>query len=509
MVTKKTQIAEKIIKYHFEFKHLMVLFVILILFQLAFSFIYKVSLQNFLLKAQRWYQQDSAERMANLTATSLELLLKTTLQTKPLQEQDAKKIIQAFNIILSQQVLQQNVDDVCILLSNGPDVFVIDNGKVLYAFVFENLTDLPAPEMAHRRAVELFQSLKQEMIVTEQTTSILEYPHTFHVFVPFVPKGEYAGALYMKNTPDFTFVTNEIISSYNQTSLIFTALILFGFLAMFYISSYTVRERDEAQQQLFNEREQQLKEQINHQKEALFTKRIYHTHHKAEKVMGFIKEDLNDLSEKNIKVIKVRLEKYANFIARVIYDMKWYDPPIQTVRNPIFQTDLNQVIRFIVDNIFQRVSSQSDFFKFKLELQSLPPVAINEFVVWEIVEPLLQNCLDHAGVGTIVITIRTSFDARSGQSRIIIADNGVGIRPDLLEINAQGVKRLFLENISTKTDNQNSGYGCYLAYEIARQRCGWNLDGENLSTGGCQFVITIPNGGPNQAQAASSENYAR
>lgn len=496
-MTKKAQIAEKIIKYHFEFKHLMVLFVILILFQLAFSFIYKVSLQNFLLKAQRWYQQDSAERMANLTATSLELLLKTTLQTKPLQEQDAKKIIQAFNIILSQQVLQQNVDDLCILLSNGPEVLVIDNGRVLYALMFENLTDLPAPELPHTQAVELFQNIKQEMIATEQTTSVLEAPHTFHVFVPFVPRGEYAGALYMKNTPDFTFVTNEIISSYNQTSLIFTALILFGFLAMFYISSYTVRERDEAQQLLFKEREQQLKEQINYQKEALFTKRIYHTHHKAEKVMGFIKEDLNDLSEKNISVIKERLEKYANFIARVIYDMKWYDPPIQTVRNPIFRTDLNQVIGFIVRNIFQRVSSQSDFFKFKLELQPLPLVAVNEFVAWEIIEPLLQNSLDHAGVGDIIITIRTHYDESLRQSRITIADNGVGIRPDLLEKNSQGVRRLFLENISTKTDSQNSGYGCYLAYEIARQRCGWDLDAENLPTGGCQFLITIPNGALN------------
>ena len=35
-----------------------------------------------------------------------------------------------------------------------------------------------------------------------------------------------------------------------------------------------------------------LTKQITYEKELIFTKRIYHTHHKAEKIMGFIKEDL-------------------------------------------------------------------------------------------------------------------------------------------------------------------------------------------------------------------------
>ena len=36
---------------------------------------------------------------------------------------------------------------------------------------------------------------------------------------------------------------------------------------------------------------------IAQKKEHLFTKRIYHTHHKAEKVMGFINEDLDIVIE--------------------------------------------------------------------------------------------------------------------------------------------------------------------------------------------------------------------
>jgi len=75
---------------------------------------------------------------------------------------------------------------------------------------------------------------------------------------------------------------------------------------------------------------------------------------------------------------------------------------------------------------------------------------------------------------------------------VIIADNGRGVQPALLETNTDGVKRLFLENISTKENGQNSGYGCYLAYEISKQRCGWDLDVENLPQGGCQFTLLIP-----------------
>ncbi len=114
---------------------------------------------------------------------------------------------------------------------------------------------------------------------------------------------------------------------------------------------------------LFDEHETNLKKQINYEKELIFTKRIYHTHHKAEKIMGFIKEDLRKLAPENINDVKYRVSKYSNFISRVIYDMKWFDPPLQTIRNQMFKTNLNEVIKFIVDNIFLRITSKSDAYE--------------------------------------------------------------------------------------------------------------------------------------------------
>ncbi|GBD93248.1 sensory histidine kinase AtoS [bacterium BMS3Abin05] len=487
------QITGKLKRFRFELKHIIVLFMILILFQLLVSLVHKISLQRFLKKTQDWYQQDSAERLANLTATSLELLVETRIQNKNPGSDDARKTIEALNIILSQEILQHNVQDVCVLVEKGGRVAAIDNGRVLYAFIFKNDARIPPSDEPHPQAIQMYGKIKKKLQASEQIVSILKGRETYHVFVPFVPKGEYMGALYMKNTPEFSGIASEIISSYNETSLIFVALIFLGLLAMFYISSYTVKERDAARELLYREREKQLEEHIHFQKEALFAKRIYHTHHKAEKVMGFIKEDLQSLNAENMEEVTYRVSKYANFISRVIYDMKWYDPPVQTIRNPMFRSDLNELIRFIVKYIFLRISRNTNRVKFHLELdESLPVVHVNEFVAWEILEPLIQNSIDHGGDGELNITIHTCYFPDEKESKIFISDDGQGIRPDLLEENEEGIKRIFLENISTKDSGDNSGYGCYIAYEISRQRCGWSLDAENLPEKGCQFIVSIP-----------------
>lgn len=483
----------KIRQYHFELKHLIVLFAILIAFQALISLVHKFSLQGFLFKTQEWYQRDSAERLANLTATSLELLLETSLHYRSVSDEDARRIVQAFNIILSQQILQQNVQEVCLLVSVGKDIAAIDNGEVLYSYLFKGDGRLPPPETPHPQAIAKYKALQDRIRATEQIHSMLEGKQTFHVFVPFVPKGEYLGAVYMKNTPDFGFITRQIAMSYNESSLIFTGLILFGLLAMFHISSNTVKERDQAQSQLFFEREKQLEERIHFQKESLFTKRIYHTHHKAEKVMGFIKEDLRRLACDNLEEIKNRVNRYANFISRVIYDMKWFDPPLQTIRNPMFRTDLNEVIRFVVQHVFLRVSNSAPVCKIHLDLdEQLPSVPINEYVVWEILEPLLQNSLEHNSDREIVLSVATRHLPAANCSLIRVADSGSGIDPALLERDGRGIKKIFLESVSTKNNEQHSGYGCYLAHEIATQRCGWQIDAENLPESGCQFSITIP-----------------
>lgn len=485
---------EKIKEYHFQFKHVTVLFIILFAFQLIVSFINKAAVKSFLSTTQEWYQKDSAEEIANLTTTSFELVLESIDTKDVISREDENKVIQAFNIVFSQQQLKHNIQGLYILTRLGDEVYAIDDGKTLYTFLLDHAKIDQQVDDKKKEIIEMYKKIESELSSKEQIKSILTDKKTFNIFVPFVLRGEYIGAIYMQNTPDFSFISDQVISNYDETSVIYLSLILFGLLAMYFISSYTVKERDDTQKMLFDEHETNLKKQINYEKELIFTKRIYHTHHKAEKIMGFIKEDLRTLSAENINDIKYRVSKYSNFISRVIYDMKWFDPPLQTVRNQIFRTNLNEVIKFIVENIFLRITSKSDAYEIKLETDpKLPLVPINEFVIWEIIEPLIQNSIDHGGEKNIVIKCKTRYDETDNRSYIIIEDNGIGINKDLLNINENGIKNIFLENVTSKqTGLQNSGYGCYIAYEISK-RCGWEIDAENLSEGGCRFTITITN----------------
>lgn len=488
----KKKVIEKLKEYHFQFKHLTIIFVVLFSFQLIVSFINKSSIRSFFDSTQSWYQKDSAERLANLTSTTFELLLETINRKKDIDKEEQSRIIKAFNILFSQEILQHNIEEMCILIRKDDTVYAIDDGKTLFQVLYLDTTANTEFGNPHLKAVSLYGQIEEYLKYKEQIKSIVTDQGTFNTFVPLVLRGEYIGAVYLKNTPDFSFISSQIISNYDETSLLYLSLISLGLLSMYFVSSYTVKERDDAQKLLLTEHEDNLKKQINYQKEMIFTKRIYHTHHKAEKIMGFIKGDLSILSTLNINEIKYRVTKYANFISRIIYDMKWYEPPVQTIRNPIFRINLNEVIRFIVDHIFLRSSKKSGTFSITFEEgENIPILNVNEFVIWEIIEPLIQNSIDHGGIKNLLISIRTQFYEEEKQTRIFLSDNGRGILPELLLPDDQGVKRIFGENVSTKDSAiQNVGYGCYIAYEMAK-KCGWEVDAQNTDSGGGEFIITI------------------
>ena len=487
--------ALKKFKYiRFEWKRILIIFITLIAFQALVSRMQQNTLRDLLSYTMDWYKQNSAEQIANLTTTSLELLLESDpLETANLEDKmnRERNLVHALNSILKQPLMKQNVEEMCVILPYKDKFIAVDFGRSLYSYFYDHQMSDTLVQPKYQPAVNLYSKIHYELMESELITSFKEEQNVFHVYVPLVPYGEFTGAVYLKIHPDFSFISRQISANFNETVLIFSSLILMGLLAMFYISTYTLIERNEVRELLYQEREAHLKEQIAQKKEHLFTKRIYHTHHKAEKVMGFINEDLEIVDESNLKEIKYRISKYANFIARVIYDMKWYYPPIQTIRNQIFKTDLNEVLRFIIKNIFSRISHQVKNIKFCFNLdESMPKVSVNEFVVWEILEPLIQNSIDHSDKEVIIITISTKYNPEENMSILTIEDNGKGINTELLERNEFGIKRIFLENISTKEEEKNCGYGCYLAFEISK-RCGWELEVENLEESGCRFSLFI------------------
>jgi signal transduction histidine kinase len=458
-------------------------------------FIQKTSLNDFLSETQDWYKKYSAERFAIITSTSMELLFENLFLNKSISDLEDEKIVYSFNVIFKTPLIQKSADDICLILIRDRQLYIVDSGQKLDDFLRGTLKPYDPGVHAHGEALSFFLSLKDKIKGTEVIYSNLVNKKTFNILVPFVPNGEYLGVMYLKVTPDFSFLTDEIASNFDKVSLLYSSLIFLGLIAIFLVSSQAVRERNEAQRKLFEEHSENLEKQIQFEKESLFTKRIYHTHHKAEKIMGFIKEDVRRMEPENLEIIKSRVITYSNFISRIIYDMKWYDQEINTIVNPMFNTDINKVIKFILEHVFLRISSKNDMFEFKVDLDEfIPKVKVNEFVVWEILEPLIQNSIDHGNKRSITIYIKTKYDKESNRTIIIIEDDGVGIVNELLEINENGMKKIFLEHETTKSHlNINSGYGCYIAYQMAVGRCGWNLDAENLTGSGCRFTIKIQN----------------
>lgn len=491
----KKNILNKISQYKFEIRHITAFFTILILFQIIVAFVQKSSLDDFLSETHAWYRKYSAERLAIITSTSMELLFENQFLHKSVKDSLNQEIIYSFNVIFKQQLLQKSVEDIFLILNKNHRLYVIDSGQKLHAFLDGTLEPYDFQNDSHSEGVKLYSKEKDNIRSQEVIFSSLKNKFTFNILVPFVPDGEYIGVMYMRITPDFSFLTEEVSNNFNKVTIIYTSLIFIGLIVIFLVSSQAVKERNEAQSKLYEEHEENLKKQIRLEKESLFTKRIYHTHHKAEKIIGFIKDDVRKMNSDNLNKLKGRVITYSNFISRIIYDMKWYDHEINTIINPMFQTNVNEVIRFIVKYIFLRISSKNEMFDFVLDLdESLPFVNVNEFVVWEILEPLIQNSIDHGGNKSIIITLTTKYDKVNNVSYITIADNGFGIVPELLQKDEYGVKKIFLENASTKKiDGANSGYGCFIAYQMAVERCGWQLDVENLEEAGCKFTITIKN----------------
>jgi len=484
------KLLNKITKYHFEAWHLILLILIIVTFHTILTFIHNNSTKVVISRSIEIFRKEMVERIADLTTTSLEMLVEQVRSNPPEREEEKLKVIEKLNIILNQQLLQKSVKKICIVAERGNTIYFIKDGRSLYDFLFGAPDEIKISEIDND-AFKMYITLRDSVYDFEKIYSHLKEGNIVEVVVPFIPWGEFHGLVYMKVVPDISNIIRVISSSYSEIGAVFSVLILFGLLGMFFISNYVLRERDDALRELYKEKEIQIRKEVERRKEINFANRIYHAHHKAEKIMGFVNEDLSSLSKDNIEEVKIRVIKYAKFISRVIYDMKIIEPPIHVVRSNIFKTNVNEVIRFLINNLFLRVYKKSDEYDFELNLDDVFPVLnVNEYILWEIIEPLIQNKIDHNNREGLVIFIKTEYDEKALEGRIFIEDNGEKFKEKLLEFNQFGYQRIFEENVSTKGD-RNSGFGCYIAYENCK-RCGWKIFAENPVNSGARFKIIIP-----------------
>src|SRR3990172_12601426 len=161
MQTKK--LVAKIKEYHFEFKHVTVLFIILFAFQLIVSFINKSAIKSFLNNTQEWYQKESAEEIANLTTTSLELVLESVGSKENLQKEKEEKIVQSFDIIFSQQQLKHNIQGLYILVRFGDNVYAIDDGRTLLSFLIDHNQSVQTNDKNKLAVIDMYEKIEKDL----------------------------------------------------------------------------------------------------------------------------------------------------------------------------------------------------------------------------------------------------------------------------------------------------------------------------------------------------------
>ena len=112
------KVINKLKYMRFEWKHILIIFLTLIIFQVLVSQLQQNTLRNLLSDTMDWYKQNSAEQIGNLTTTSLELLL----ESDPLdyggedQTYRAKNLVHALNSILKQPLMKRNVEEMCVII---------------------------------------------------------------------------------------------------------------------------------------------------------------------------------------------------------------------------------------------------------------------------------------------------------------------------------------------------------------------------------------------------------
>jgi hypothetical protein len=478
--------------FHFEIYHFIIILIVVVISQLLIPVINSFNTKKLIDQVMDYYRWDVAERMADQTTTSLELLFQRVYETSYQQDILKQATIEAIDIIIYQENLQRNVEDFFIILGKGNNIRFYNTGGRLFEAVFNN-KELADPVSIQDKdfIIDWYKRVSQKLYKDETIQYTTEQSNIFLFLVPFSVKGEVSGAVYMKINPKLEDIERAFISSFRQTGALFSILIFLGILAMFVMTNYIINERDVAQEELYKKKALKLTKDIENQKENMFVQRIYHAHHKVEKIIGFVKQDLLKWPDDLSTDIKGRINKYINFIGRVIYSMKTINPPISVNINPNFKTNVNEVLIFIVQHIFRRVYKEGQQFKFETQFDDgVPIIHINEFVMWEICEPIINNAIDHNKSGKTIITITTVYIHSKKMISIQIKDNGIGIDKSLLKVGKDGVKIIFNQHSTTKKKSVNSGNGCYIAYENCK-RCGWQLDADNNSDGAI-VTINIP-----------------
>jgi hypothetical protein len=118
--------------------------------------------------------------------------------------------------------MNRNVEEMCVILPYNGRFVAFDLGQTLYTHFYDHQVSDTLADPRYQDAVARYAKIHNAMIKSELITSFQEEQNIFHVYIPLVPYGEYGGAVYLKIHPDVSFISQQILTSFNKTVLIFS-----------------------------------------------------------------------------------------------------------------------------------------------------------------------------------------------------------------------------------------------------------------------------------------------
>ncbi len=113
--------------------------------------------------------------------------------------------------------------------------------------------------------------------------------------------------------------------------------------------------------------------------------------------------------------------------------------------------------------------------------EAQPTVRGHASLLGQVFLNLLRNAIQAlAGHGRITVTVRE----HDGQAEVIVADDGPGIPPELID-------RLFTEACTSKARDEGTGLGLLISARIVRQH-GGRIVAANAPGGGAVFTVFLP-----------------
>lgn len=144
--------------------------------------------------------------------------------------------------------------------------------------------------------------------------------------------------------------------------------------------------------------------------------------------------------------------------------------------------NLNDIFQDVLLDLEDRITSTHA----EIQIDKLPLLSANAVQMRQLFQNLLSNSLKfHKKDVAPVIKVRTQL-ASNGNMKIVIEDNGIGLRPEHTE-------RIFkpFERLHGRDEYEGSGIGLSLCQKIVSQH-GWEIKAEGSPGQGTSIIIALP-----------------